>query len=101
MRGHDTMRICHRCKNELDVRDKVGRKEACPSCGSDLRVCLNCRFYDPGAYNQCHETQAERVVDKDRSNFCDYFVFNDAASGTGRGETTTDAKAKLENLFKK
>lgn len=95
------MKICHRCKNELDVGDKVGRKEACPSCGSDLRVCLNCRFNDPGAYNQCRETQAERVIDKDRSNFCDYFIFRDSVSGAGSGEKTKDARAKLEELFKK
>ena len=101
MPGHDTMRICHKCKKELHIQNKVGRKDTCPSCGADLRVCRNCRFYDPGAYNQCHETQAERVVDKDRSNFCDYFVFRDSVPGIGRDEKKQDAKTKLEHLFKK
>jgi hypothetical protein len=52
-------------------------------------------------YNQCRESQAERVLDKDRSNFCDYFSFHeycsDAKAKEG-GETTRD---KLEALFKK
>jgi hypothetical protein len=62
---------------------------------------LNCRFHDPDAYNQCRETPAERVVDKDRSNFCEYFVFRDAPTSKGPEDKTPGAKAKLEDLFKK
>ena len=50
-------RICHACQKTLDIGDRVGRREACPFCGRDLHVCLNCRFYAPGAYNDCRETQ--------------------------------------------
>ncbi|MBF0190432.1 MAG: hypothetical protein HQL99_04700 [Magnetococcales bacterium] len=39
----------------------------------ETRVCLNCRFHDTGSYNECRESVAERIVDKDRSNFCDFF----------------------------
>ncbi|MBF0341324.1 MAG: hypothetical protein HQL95_10245 [Magnetococcales bacterium] len=39
----------------------------------DTRVCLNCRFHDPGSYNECRETVAERIVDKDKANFCEEF----------------------------
>lgn len=38
-----------------------------------MRVCLNCHFYQPSAHWECHETIPERVAEKDRSNFCDYF----------------------------
>jgi len=94
------MKVCHRCKKELEVGNRVGRKETCPFCGTDLRVCLNCRFYDVSAYNQCREPQAERVVDKDRSNFCEYFVFGEAGKQRGREGKTPDAKATLEAFFK-
>lgn len=95
------MRICHSCKKELDVERKVGRRDECTFCGSDLHVCLNCRFYDPGSYNECREPQAERVVDKGRSNFCDYFEFRDSAPGERGKEKAKDPRAKLEDLFKK
>ncbi|MEA3471407.1 MAG: hypothetical protein U9R24_06795 [Thermodesulfobacteriota bacterium] len=83
----------------MDIEKKVGRRDICPFCGSELHVCLNCRFFDPGSYNDCREPQAERVVDKMKSNFCDYFEFGDTASGE-RGKEK-DPKKKLGDLFKK
>ena len=50
-----------------------GRSDVCAGCSKDARVCLNCRFHDPGSYNECRETIAERIVDKERANFCDHF----------------------------
>jgi len=95
------MKRCHSCTKEIDVGRTVGRREDCPFCGSDLHVCLNCRFYDPGSYNDCREPQADRVVDKGRSNFCDYFEFRDSASPEeGKGETESPHE-KLEDLFKR
>jgi len=92
------MKKCHKCLKDLEIKIPVGRKDVCPSCGSDLRCCLNCAFHAPGAYNECKEPQAERVVEKERSNLCDYFVFRDAASGNQNiGDSE---KAKLESLFK-
>ena len=38
-----------------------------------MHCCRNCRFYDPAYHNQCREPQAERQVDKERGNFCEYF----------------------------
>jgi hypothetical protein len=61
---------------------------------------LNCAHYDPAFHNQCRETQADRVVDKDRPNFCEYF----APSGDSVRRQTAgpaDARSKLEALFKK
>ncbi len=42
-------------------------------CGADLKVCLNCRHYDPAAVHQCRESIHQPVQDKDRGNFCDFF----------------------------
>ena len=82
------------------MEGKVGRREACPFCMSDLRCCLNCQFYDPGAYNQCRDSQAERVLDKDRSNFCDWFSFRESIAGGGMSEGKGSAQDKLKALFK-
>lgn len=93
------MKICHQCKKEIILESFIGRQEQCPSCGADLHCCLNCTFYDRGAYNDCRETQAERVLDKVRSNFCDFFSFNQITEKDT--EKVPGAKDKLELLFKK
>ena len=95
------MKTCHHCRKKLDTDLKAGRRDTCPFCDADLHVCLNCLFYDPGSYNQCRESQAERVVDKERSNFCDYFNFRDAVDGESLEEKKQNAQEKLEALFKK
>lgn len=91
------MKICQKCKNEIKYDFFVGRETRCPSCGADLHCCLNCSFYQRGSYNDCRESQAERVTDKSRSNFCDYFLFIQTS------ETGADADSKinaiLESLF--
>jgi len=67
--------MCPRYRKPLVLSQQIGRREMCPHCGADLHACLNCRFYDPGAYNACREPQAERGLEKERANFCDYFAF--------------------------
>ncbi len=94
------MKICHKCKKELIIDFTIGRKDACPFCASDLRCCLNCRHYDADVYNQCRETQADRVLDKDRSNFCDYFNFKDSALDDKPKYGKDPARKKLDDLFK-
>jgi len=93
------MKICYKCRKEISEDFFIGRQAQCPSCGADLHCCLNCSFYDLGAYNYCLEVQEERVLDKNRSNFCDFFRFKH----TGKSLCVTDSgtKDKLEDLFKK
>ena len=79
----------------------VGRKDECPNCGHDLRCCKQCKFYDPNAYNECREVSADRIVDKERANFCDYFMVRGSKGKGGNYSKTQDAKAALEALFKK
>ena len=92
------MKKCFHCGKTLTLDRKVTRRETCPFCGWDLHVCLNCRFFDLGVYNQCREPQAERVLDKERSNFCDYFVYREEST-TG-AHTGGAARKKIEDLFK-
>jgi len=92
------MKRCHGCKKEISADLFVGRQAQCPFCRADLHCCFNCAFYEPGAYNDCRESQAERVLDKNRSNFCDYFRFQAAEDDSKAA--TSDPKIKLEALFK-
>ncbi len=89
---------CWKCGADLGSLD-YGRADTCGKCGKDSRVCKNCFFFDAAAHNQCHENQADRVVEKERSNFCDYFK---PKKGGGSGAPTKDAlKAAADALFKK
>lgn len=90
---------CFSCRNTIEMEDKVTRSDTCIHCGSDIRVCKNCVYYDPGAHNQCRETISEYVPDKERSNFCG--MFKPFTGERSAGEDVDEAKAKLEALFKK
>lgn len=91
--------ICWKCRASLSASD-YGRGDVCPKCRNDTRVCRNCIHYDPNYNNSCLENQAERVVDKERSNFCDYFS---ASSKTDQndGDSRASALSAAEALFKK
>lgn len=91
------MKKCFSCGKPLEISGKPGRRDDCPSCGADLRTCYNCRFYDKNAYNECSEPVAERVVEKDKANFCDYFDF--VGGGSEQIDSNADAKKKLDDLF--
>jgi len=91
---------CFHCGREIEFKDRVGFRDECPHCDRPLHVCLNCGFYDPAYNNQCRETQAERVVDKNRANFCEYFRPL-AAAGAKPVSPADSGRAKLDALFKK
>lgn len=92
---------CYNCNEpiELSSSGTVGRKEECPACREDLHCCMNCKFYDQAAYNECAETQAERVLEKTRGNFCDYFSFQDGSSDS-KNSQKSDTLKDLDSLFK-
>lgn len=91
--------FCFHCAEKLEVSQRVARTEECPKCLRDLHCCRNCIFYDANAYNGCREPQAERVVEKDRRNFCDYFKFVDLKTAPVI-KKEEDPKKKLDDLFK-
>ena len=64
--------ICWKCHKETNI-DKPVRGDECPNCHADLHVCKACEFYESGAHNDCRESSAEFISDKERGNFCDYF----------------------------
>lgn len=96
--------ICFQCNNELQLSTKISFREECPNCGTDMHVCLNCRFYDTSSYNECKETSAEKVHDKDRNNYCEYFEAG-SNNSTLKSSSYTEKKKKqladAEALFKK
>jgi hypothetical protein len=90
---------CHSCNKDLDLapEQKILRSEECPYCYASIHCCKMCKFYDPTAYNECRETSADRIVEKDKANFCDYFILKGSGSG---GDKKDDLMAAANALFK-
>lgn len=93
------MPSCQACGRAFEVRERVGFREVCDGCGADLHICLNCAFHDTGAHNQCRESQADPVVEKDRANRCEWFRVSARPGGAKRPQE--DSRAKLDALFSK
>jgi hypothetical protein len=92
---------CWKCGTDIQLVAAVGvlKKDSCPNCDYDLHVCFNCRFYNSSAHNQCNETQAEWVRDKEKANYCDYFEPSKTAGPMGQSKSS-DPKSAFNKLFR-
>jgi hypothetical protein len=80
--------LCYRCGASLaSLSLPFSRYDECPSCANYLRVCRMCAFYDPHVPKKCTEDDAEEIPQKERLNFCEWFV---------PGENVFDGKAATE-----
>ncbi len=91
--------VCFKCQTKIPVLGNVGFRDECFKCKSDVHVCLNCNHHDKTAYNECRETQADVVREKDRSNFCDYF--SPSSKLLGEKDAKESLMSAAEALFKK
>lgn len=91
---------CVFCQKPISLSsDHVGRKEECPHCYGDLHSCRACKFYDTTAYNECREPMADRIVEKDKANFCDYYSLKTQHNAVDN--SANDALKAAMDLFKK
>ncbi len=89
---------CFFCGTEFDF--PVYRTTVCPSCGKDLKICLNCKFYAPGSHYDCNETIREPVRDKERANFCDFFQPGSNFKGdTPKKDKVEKSRGDFKKLF--
>ncbi|MBI4042992.1 MAG: hypothetical protein HY391_05915 [Deltaproteobacteria bacterium] len=99
--------FCHGCSGPQPFVERVGFRDNCSTCATDLHCCFNCHFYDARAHNQCREPQADYVKDKERANYCEYFRPASGEEMEGRGfmgKRSAQSKAALaaaEKLFRK
>lgn len=94
---------CHACGREIPLAtgERIAFRDECEGCGADLHACRGCAHYDPAVYNACREPMAERVSDPERANRCDHFTPAARAAGGGTEDIRSEARSKLEELFKK
>ena len=92
--------VCWKCGASLeDIPLPFGRSAECKSCGAELHVCRMCELYDPRVSQSCREPAAEEVVEKERSNFCEYFQARSDAYLPSDDAAARAARAELDALF--
>lgn len=87
--------ICFHC-GERSAHNAIERTSECPHCERDAKACVNCKFYEENHHHQCREPQAEWVRDKEKSNFCEYFLSIETKKNPKK---TDDSLSALEKLF--
>jgi len=92
---------CWKCGTPLppDTPLPLSRRSKCGHCKAALHVCRQCRFYDTSKNNSCAEPVAERVVNKEQANFCDYFEPGTAAFAAGDSTEAGKSREQLDALF--
>lgn len=97
------MARCALCSKEIEVPKEILRKDTCPQCGGDLRICLNCKFHNPSSHNKCLEPKAEFQRFRDKATFCDYFTFGAKTSSLTKPTSAHSeaVKKQFDDLFKK
>lgn len=93
------MKACHFCGHPVAEGERIYRTSTCSSCGRDLKICLNCRFYSPGAHWDCQESISEPVRDKERANFCEFFQLGGSAAGGRPKDKSGEARDEFRRLF--
>jgi len=93
------LNICALCNSAVNIDKYFTRKSTCPKCGGDLHICMNCKFYSPTSHNRCLEPKAEFQRNRERANFCDYFIFREGIPNAS-GNEKENARKKLDELFK-
>jgi hypothetical protein len=99
MSDPNTTLSCYSCHKALDLApaQKIIKNEECPHCYASLHCCNMCKFHEKTAYNECREPNAERIVEKEKANYCDFFVLTGGGDpGEEMGKMTSAANA----LFK-
>ena len=91
---------CYRCGASLAAMSlPLSRQDECPECTVYLHVCRMCKNYDPAVTRQCREDGAEDVTEKDRVNFCDWFLPSDSAFDAAKKTEADSARQSLDALF--
>ena len=91
---------CYNCQSNTSFleKEKILKAEECPQCQRDLRCCKMCAFYDPSSYNECRESNATRIVEKEKANYCDYFQLTDPKQDNQ--STKENLLERANSLFK-
>jgi hypothetical protein len=87
MMGYREVARCARCGTLVDAQ--ILTRSTCPKCQQELRACVQCTHFDPGARFECVRPVPARLTPKDAANDCALFE----ARTSWERETTTAGSA--------
>jgi len=91
---------CYRCGASLaKLSLPLSRRDECPECSAHVHVCRMCRYFDVSVPKKCREDDAEEVIDKEKVNFCEWFVPSPDAFDPLLAGQAAQARSALEALF--
>ena len=91
--------MCWKCGKSIE-QEFVGRADECDFCKTDLHSCRNCIFFAQNAHWECVETVDERILDKEKRNFCPFFkVKRDFSAQNAQNSAQEKARVALKSLF--
>lgn len=91
---------CWKCGANLkSVPVPFSRFAECPACKTELHACRMCRHYKPRYVGQCDHDFADKVLVKDKSNFCGHFRPNPHAFEGAVDAGREKAQEELQSLF--
>lgn len=91
---------CYRCGESLAALTlPISRQDECPACQNYLHVCRMCKNFDRRVPRKCREDGAEEVIEKERLNYCDWFVPSEKAFDPTGKATEDAARNALDALF--
>lgn len=86
---------CWNCKNKnIFPSENISFHAVCESCGFDLHVCKNCKYYSIGKPNECNISNTEYVSDREKYNFCEDFKPLEKVSSNDK-KNASDVEKKL------
>jgi len=95
---------CAECGSMVQFMDELKLTETCKHCNADLHTCRNCKFFDPGAPNQCMRPVPARIESKNTRNMCTLFspkvIVEKAVEEKQESSTSDNARKAFDDLFK-
>ena len=97
MAFHEVFR-CARC-GSIEGKDILSLSK-CSKCGVELRACIHCVSFDPGARFECQQPLTARVSPKDVANACPSFAPRLRVEKETSSPKPTAARSAFDDLFK-
>ena len=71
----------------------------CSSCNAQLHVCRMCGYWDSQIRTGCKEERAEEIRDREKANFCEWFLPSTEVFDPERANQAHKAEQDLASLF--
>ena len=89
---------CGRCGQRIGA--SVQPTDTCEGCGSDLRTCAQCTWFESAKRFECAKPIPARIAPKDVRNSCDLFQVRVTIERKTGSTSAPSARDAFDDLFK-